>query len=228
MVFTVQGDQIAHLAWTDGAAATAASDPEAFHTMVEAAIGDPEHFVDRAAEAAARTDPAELLQTWRDGRRALARALAAVPDGGRIPWFGPPMGAASMATARLMETWAHGQDVADALGVERTPTARLRHVAHIAVRARGFAYGIHGREVPDVEVRVELAAPDGEVWTWGPDEATDVVRGPALDFCLLATKRRHRDDLSLRTDGAAAADWLNIIQAFAGPPGGGREPLADR
>lgn len=218
--------QIGHLAWTDEAAALAASAPEAFGAMVEEAMVDPDGFVDRGAEREAAIEPASLLLKWRDGRRALGRALAAVPDGTKIPWFGPPMGAPSMATARLMETWAHGQDVADALDVARVPSDRLRHVAHIAVRARGFAYSVHRMALPEAEVRVELESPGGDLWTWGPEAATDVVRGPALDFCLLATKRRHRDDLSLWADGDAAEEWLGVIQAFAGPPGAGRTPLA--
>jgi hypothetical protein len=48
------------------------------------------------------------------------------------------------------------------------------------------------------------------------------VTGPALDFCLLVTQRRHRDDLALETTGDDAAHWLTIAQAFAGPPGAGR------
>jgi uncharacterized protein (TIGR03084 family) len=130
-----------------------------------------------------------------------------------------------MATARLMETWAHGQDVADAFGVVRAPTDRLRHVAHLAVRARGFAYTVHGEEVPDAEVAVVLTAPDGTDWIWGDPDAPQRVTGPALDFCLLATRRRHRDDLALHATGPDADHWLAIIQAFAGPPGAGRPPV---
>ena len=57
-----------------------------------------------------------------------------------------------MATARLMETFAHGRDVADALGAHaRAATARLRHVCHLGVRTRGFAYLINGAaQAPDV------------------------------------------------------------------------------
>ena len=129
-----------------------------------------------------------------------------------------------MATARMMETWAHGLDVADALGVTREPTARLRHVAHLAVRALPYAFAVHGRPVPEVPVRVELTGPDGQAWTWGPAEAADRVTGPALDFCLRMTQRRHRDDLALVATGEVADAWLDVGQAFAGPPGTGREP----
>jgi uncharacterized protein (TIGR03084 family) len=140
----------------------------------------------------------------------------------RLPWFGPPMSAASSLTARIMETWAHTQDIADALGVTREPTSRLRHVAHIGVGARAFSYAVHDRPLPQAQVRVELTGPDGDLWTWGPAEAENRVTGPALDFCLLVTQRRHRDDLALVIDGPAAAEWMSIAQAFAGAAGTGR------
>jgi uncharacterized protein (TIGR03084 family) len=134
------------------------------------------------------------------------------------------MSAASSLTARIMETWAHTQDIADALGVTREPTDRLRHVAHIGVGARAFSYAVHGKSVPVAEIRVELAGPDGTVWTWGPAEAENRISGPALDFCLLVTQRRHRNDLSLDIEGPAAIEWMAIAQAFAGAAGTGRPP----
>ena len=134
------------------------------------------------------------------------------------------MSARSFITARLMETWAHGQDVADALAVERTPTERLRHVAHIGVGARAFSYVANGRQPNPAPVRVELVGPAGDTWSWGPEDASDRVTGPALGFCLLVTQRRHRDDVGLTAEGAAADEWLDIAQSFAGPPGHGRRP----
>jgi uncharacterized protein (TIGR03084 family) len=134
------------------------------------------------------------------------------------------MSIASSITARIMETWAHGQDVADALGVERAPTDRLRHVAFIGARALANSYQARGLPVPDTPVRVELRAPGGAVWAFGPEGAADTVRGPALDFCLAVTQRRHLDDLDLELRGPVANEWLSIAQAFAGPPGPGRRP----
>jgi uncharacterized protein (TIGR03084 family) len=109
--------------------------------------------------------------------------------------------------------------------VVRAPTARLRHIAHLGHRTFGHSFATHGRAAPVGAVQVRLRAPDGSVWTFGPDDATDRVEGPALDFCLLVTQRRHRADLALRATGAAAREWLDVAQAFAGPPGSGR--LAD-
>ena len=112
-----------------------------------------------------------LLDGWRSDRARLVEYARTVDPKARVPWYGPAMGARSFITARLMETWAHGQDVADALGVTRQPTDRLRHVAHIGVGARRFSYVANGRPVDETPVRVELVAPSGELWVWGPDDA---------------------------------------------------------
>lgn len=216
--------QIAHLEWTDTVALLAVTDPDAFARETEAAVIEVDSYVDDAARLGAARRPAELLERWRTGRAALLETLSAQPPGTRFPWFGPPMSTASMATGRLMETWAHGQDIADALGVRREPTARLRHVARIGVRARDYAYAVRGLTPPTEEFRVELTSPDGDVWAYGPQDAAQRVTGPALDFCLLATQRRHRDDLAVRAVGEDADRWLSIAQAFAGPAGPGRPP----
>ncbi|MEV8098102.1 TIGR03084 family metal-binding protein [Kitasatospora sp. NPDC085879] len=217
--------QLAHLAWTDQWSLLAARDPERFTAEAQRAFETGFDVVERGAAEGVGEPPEVLLGRWRTGRAELAAALAAVEPDTRLPWFGPPMKAPSMATARLMETWAHGQDVADALGAVRPPTARLRHIAHLGVRTMGFAFSVHGLPAPQVPVRVELGGPAGESWTWGAEDAADRITGPALDFCLLATRRRHPDDLALTAVGDTARAWLPIVQAFAGPPGKGREPL---
>ncbi len=216
--------QIGHLMWTDEVALLSATDAQAFNTLVGEALPKMDTFVDEAAEQAAVIEPARLLDRWRRGRAGLVEALHAVPTGTKLPWFGPPMSPASMVSARLMETWAHGQDVADALAITRTPTARLRNIAHIGVRTRNFAYAVHDKTPPEAEFRIELTTPGGEIWSWGPDSAAQRVTGPGLDFCLLVTQRRHRDDLALKAVGADADEWLGIAQAFAGPTGAGRAP----
>jgi uncharacterized protein (TIGR03084 family) len=217
------GHQIAHLAWTDEVSLMGIVDPERFMAVLAEAAADPGGYADSGAQAGNAQSPGEILVRWRAGRAALAVALAGVPDGTKLPWFGTQMSAASMATARLMETWAHGQDIADALGIQRVPTARLKHIARLAVRTRDYAFGMNDLTPPGNEFRVELGSPDGsEIWEWGPTDATDRVAGPALDLCLLATRRRHRSDLSLVATGADADTWLDIAQAFAGPPGQGR------
>ncbi|BDX35330.1 TIGR03084 family protein [Mycobacterium antarcticum] len=215
--------QIAHLWWTDRASLVAVTDEPGFRAIVDEASTNPTGFVDDGAERLAATPPAEMLAEWRRTRSRLHDELLGVVDGRRLPWFGPPMSAASMATARLMETWAHGLDVADALGVERPATARLRSIAHIGVRTRDFAFTIHGLPVPTEPFLVQLRAPDRSTWSWGPADAGQRVTGSAQDFCLLVTQRRPPAELDVVAVGEDAATWLTIAQAFAGPPGTGRQ-----
>lgn len=216
--------QIAHLAWTDEVAVAAATDRTKWDAIVLEAVEDPTGFVDAMALAGAQVLPVELLARWRAARTALDEALRSCPPGHKMPWFGPPMSATSMATARFMETWAHALDVAEATGVELEPSDRIRHVAHLGVRTRDFAFGLNDLEPPAQEFRIELRAPSGELWEWGPAGSEQTVRGSAYDFCLRVTQRRHRDDLNLVAEGAGADRWLDLAQAFAGPPGPGRSP----
>jgi uncharacterized protein (TIGR03084 family) len=223
--WTIQ-TQIAHLSWTDDAALLAITDPPAFHEELQKALADIDHFVDNGAFERAEQSPQSLLDQWRAGWAKLREALEGVPDGTKIGWFGPPMSAPTMATARLMETFAHGQDIRDTLGVTRTDSPGLRSIAHIGVRTRDFAFLINDKPVPSEEFRVELTAPDGSLWTWGPEGAAQRVTGSAFDFCMRVTQRRNRADLDLQATGADADQWLDIAQAFAGPPGEGRAPAA--
>lgn len=214
--------QIAHLWWTDRVALLAATDETAFGDVLAVAAQNPLGFVDAGAEELAATAPTQLLASWRADRAQLHDALLDVAGGRKLPWFGPQMSVASMATARLMETWAHGLDVADALGVHRAPTARLRSIAHIGVRTRDFAFSVHGLPAPAEEFAVRLRAPDGDEWSWGPADAAQRVTGSAEDFCMLVTQRRAPAELDVTAEGPDAARWLTIAQAFAGPPGAGR------
>jgi uncharacterized protein (TIGR03084 family) len=216
--------QVAHLAWTDDMAVLAMTDRDGWDAGVRAALEDPDGFVD--AEAARGSDvPAQvLLDRWTTSRNALAEAFADVPEGARIPWYGPPMSAISMATARFMETWTHARDVAAGLGVELPADDRVRHVVHLGVRTRGFAYATRGLELPASDVHVELTLPSGALVEHGPADAAASVTGSAHDFALVVTQRLHPADADLTVVGADAVEWLEIAQAFAGPPGPGREP----
>ena len=213
-------DQIGHLTYFDHAAATAVVDPDAFRASVEELFGAP-HRVDELT-LHRHLAPADLLAAWRANRQHLAEVAATLTDTDRIAWYGPSMGAKSFLTARLMECWAHGQDVADALGVERAPTDRIRHIAQLGVITRGWSYANRGMEVPAGDVRVELLGPSGAAWSFGPEDAGASVRGLAVDFCLVVTQRRHVDDTSLVVTGDIARDWMERAQAFAGGATDGR------
>jgi uncharacterized protein (TIGR03084 family) len=220
-------DQISHLAYFDEVTVQSAVAPEQFKAELAAAEANGGINPDTIAARFRDRTGAELLAWFDTARADLLSAFAELDPRTRLPWFGPAMSAASSLTARIMETWAHTQDIADALGVTREPTPRLRHVAHIGVGARAFSYAVRGKTPPPDPVRVELippSGPDRALWTWGPEDAKDRVTGPALDFCLLVTQRRHRDDVALVIDGPAATEWMTIAQAFAGTAGTGRSP----
>jgi uncharacterized protein (TIGR03084 family) len=224
-------DQIAHLAYYDSVAAMAIRDPAAFAAELEQAFAGVDGDMGTYEARTLRTDldgPGTLAH-WRAQSAILHQALEAMDPAARVPWYGPPMSGASMATARMMETWAHGQDVVDAVGARREPTARLRHIAHLGVRTRGFSFTLRGQDPPSDDVAVHLTGPAGESWTWGPDDAraaANAVTGPALDFCLVVTQRRHLADTGLAIRGPVAEAWMEVAQAFAGPPGTGRSPLS--
>jgi uncharacterized protein (TIGR03084 family) len=219
-------DQISHLAYFDDTGALALEDPEAFAPLAQAATEAMAAGIDPMSEHLARgrsMTPTELIEWWREAGRRLFEVLGVTDGSARVPWFGPPMSAKSFASARVMEVWAHGQDIVDALGVLRAPTARLRHVAHLGVRARGFSYAVRSMDLSSEPVYVALVAPDGTSWAWGEPDSSSAVTGPALDFCLVVTRRRHVSDVSLSVKGDAAVEWMEIAQAFAGPPGPDRQ-----
>ena len=219
-------DQVSHLAYFDETTLLSITDPDRFRREAAALAGRGDDFPDRIAAEYRHLGAAELLAWFHAARQALLGGYASADPGARLPWYGLDMGLASSVTARLMETWAHGQDVADALGIERPATSRLRHVAHLGIRSLPYSYAVHGLPQPGVPIRVELAAPDGGQWAWGPGDAADRVSGTALDFCLVVTQRRHRSDTGLAIEGTAAREWIAIAQAFAGAAGPGREPLS--
>ena len=217
-------DQIGHLAYFDEAALLSMTDPRRFRREAAELISAGADFPDRIAEQNRGKTGAQTLDWFRGARDALLAGYDRVDPAVRLPWYGPDMGVASSLTARLMETWAHGQDVADTLGVERSPSIRLRHVAHLGIRALPYSYAVNGRPLPVEPIRVALVAPDGDSWAWGPADTQNSVRGTALDFALVVTQRRHLDDTGLVVVGSTAAEWMGIAQAFAGARGPGRPP----
>ena len=235
-------DQIGHLTYFDGTAALAIVDPDGFHDAMRTLLGagtTGQSADDITLGPYRAMSPNELLAAWRANRAALADAGATLADDTRVAWYGPSMGSKSFLTARLMETWAHGQDVIDAVDAERPPTERLWHIAQLGFITRGWTYMNRGLDVPATPVRVELTSPAGERWSFGPqateqptepvtepdvEPGIESVVGPAVDFCLVTTQRRHVDDTDLVVTGASARDWMEKAQLFAGPPSDGPPP----
>jgi uncharacterized protein (TIGR03084 family) len=215
-------DQIAHLAYSDEVAEHAARDPDGFRRDLARRPREVRQ-ADQLARGRALAGP-DVLAWWRRARADEVTAFRKLGPRVRLPWFGPDMSAASFVTARVEETWGHGQDVADALGVAWTDTDRLRHVAHLGVITRVYSFTNQGRPAPTDDVRVELTSARGVQWTWGDVAATNRVRGRAIDFCRVVTRRRHVADTRLVVEGPVASAWMTVAQAFAGPPGAGRQP----
>lgn len=218
-------DQVAHLAFIYRLAGTAASDPETFKAMTAKVSAANFEAVVNGALAEFRNDPPEVLRNrFRAERDASIKALAAAPPDRPVPWLVRPLPPAVLASAGLMEAFAHGQDIADALGITRVRTDKLWHLAWFATLTWEFGYQARGQEAPDVTFRYELTAPEGGTWEFGPATAEQRITGPAEDFCLLVTRRRHRDDLAITATGDDANAWLDIAQAYRGPAGEGRRP----
>lgn len=221
-------DQVSHLAFFDDAARTAIEEPTRFREESAALIAGGMDFPDRIARELRTLGIDELLEWFTDARGKLQNTLRQNDPKSRIPWYGPDMSVASSATARLMETWAHGRDIYDALGVRHETSPGLRSIAHLGVSTFAFAHRLNGRPAPDHPVRVELQAPHPatDLWTWGPADAENSVVGPAEDFVLVVTQRRNVTDTRLVVTGPVARTWMGIAQAFAGAPGRGRPGLA--
>ncbi len=218
-------DQIAHLAYFDERASIALSDPERFRRDLDEMLARmAKESLDEITVGSLRSlSSRDLVTLWRESRRHLNAGADALTDQSRIAWYGPTMGAKSFLTARVMETWAHGVDIVDALGVTREPSDRLRHVAQLGFITRHWSYSVRGETVPTGAVRLELTGPRGDVWRWGPDDAQDCIEGSAEEFCLVVTQRRHPSDTSLST-GDLGTHWLQRAQAFAGAPSNGPPP----
>jgi uncharacterized protein (TIGR03084 family) len=218
-------DQIAHLTHFDEQASMAITDPAMFQRDLNEMLARSSHeSIDEITLTPLRElSPEELLARWRSARESLIMAASTLSDSSRVAWYGPSMGAKSFVTARLMETWAHGVDVVDALDVTRVATDRLRHVAQLGFLTRQWSYAVRGEVAPAGEVRLALVGPHGDVWHWGSLDADDIVEGSAEEFCLVVTQRRHVSDTAL-VAGDLGTHWLTRAQAFAGGPSEGPHP----
>ena len=214
-------DSISHIIQFDEVAVTLINGD---YTPLEEAAKIGAGYNDIGIQKGRAMPPSQVLEWWRSIRGEMDDYLGKIDPKTRIPWFALPMGARAFATARLMETWAHGLDCYDAVGVEPVDTDRLQHVARIAYMARAYAYKANGLELPDTPVRLELVLPSGKSWNQGPEGASDIIRGTVSDFCRVAVRRRHWKDTKLDVIGSEAKRFVEIAQTYAGLPGPGRKP----
>jgi len=224
-------DQVAHIAFFDHEALLAIQDPDRFRKRAEGVMD----VIMSGRNLRAYTNPLlnskllnskllnnrkpeSLLLFWQNIRKSLIKRLNKITPKDRLPWYGPDMSGPSFVTGRLMETWAHSQDVFDALQIRRVNCARLIHVAHIGVKTFNWSFIVRKLQVPGITPRVELTGPSGKVWKWGEPDAMERVWGSAEEFCLVVTQRRNVLDTGLKCQGKNAVKWLTITQAFAGVP----------
>lgn len=159
-----------------------------------------------------------LYEAWRDTCESVADAYAAADPKQRVKWAGPDMSALSSITARQMETWAHGQEVFDALGLQRQDKDRVRNICHLGVSTYGWTFVNRGLPVPDPAPHVRLTAPSGAVWDWNVPQPDNMVTGSAVEFAQVVTQTRNIADTALVTRGDAVSDWMAMAQCFAGAP----------
>jgi uncharacterized protein (TIGR03084 family) len=217
-------DQVSHLAWNDDSTVLALTHPDEFRRTRPHTPEGIQQMVDGVMTEHHHRDASDLLSWFLSSRSALIDAASAADPKLRMPWYGPDMSVTSKLTARFMETWAHARDITEALGLADVRTDRIRHVVFLGLQAMPNAFATNGLPPPACAVRLEVVAPSGELWLFGPPETADVVRGDAHELALLVTQRVHLVDTALRAEGDVARQWLRIAQAFAGPPGRGRAP----
>lgn len=214
-------DQILrHLHMWNEAAALSLRDPEEFVAMLQEALPKMATGGMRAYEDDRYGDLSgeNLREVWIKGARATADAFREADPEARLPWAGPPMSAQSSISARLMETWAHGQAIYDALGIDRQDEDRIYPIAELGVRTFGWTYSVRGEERPGVKPHIRLTAPSGEVWAFNEERADERIEGPATAFCQVVTQTRNIADVPLEVTGASAMDWMSKAQCFAGAP----------
>lgn len=176
--------------------------------------------------------PDELRERWRDCFQEMCELLDGADPKARLKWFGPDMGVRMFATARQMETWAHGQDIYDLLGRPRVYTDRLKNIAVLGIKTFGWTFVNRGLEVPPEIPYVRLTAPSGGIWEWNDPGQENRVEGLASEFCHVVTQGRNVADTRLEVAGDTARRWMAIAQCFAGgpedpPPPGQRTGLGE-
>ena len=222
-------DVLTHLhTWNWAANASLNDDPE-FTEMVVAVTPAAMKGELRTFENARYVDLTgrELLETWHSYAQEVAENFHQADAKKRVKWAGPDMSARSSITARLMETWAHGQAVYDLLGVERKSTDRIKNIVFLGLNTFGWSFKVQGQEIPAEVPYLRLTAPSGEIWEWNDPASSNQISGSAEAFCQVVTQTRNIGDTSLKVSGDIATRWMDSAQCFAGraeapPPTGAR------
>lgn len=214
-------DVLGHLHMWNWAAERSLNSPDDFRAMLTALFAEREkggELPDFERNWRGGIMGRELADAWAETFEATADVFAATDPSARVPWAGPDMSARSSISARLMETWAHGQEVYDVLGVVRQNHDRIRNIVILGVNTYGWTYAVREIQPPGPMPHVRLIAPSGEIWTYGDESAVERVEGAAEEFCQVVTQVRNIADTSLMVTGEVATDWMSKAQCFAGAP----------
>jgi uncharacterized protein (TIGR03084 family) len=206
-----------HLHVWNNAAGLSLTDSDAFSTFLKSmASGIGRGTLSSVEESYLAGLSGEVLRdAWIADAGTLAEQFAKADPLARLPWVGPEMSARSSITARLMESWAHGQAVYDLLGVERKDSDRIGNIVRLGVNTYSWTFLNRREELPGSMPKLALAAPSGALWTYG--EGDGQISGSATEFCQVITQTRNIADTTLLVEGDVARRWMAIAQCFAGP-----------
>jgi uncharacterized protein (TIGR03084 family) len=214
-------DVLGHLYMFDHAARLTATDPPAFREFMGALRErrlSGRSVPDTARDWLQGCHGQELLRRWHEHAHVLADTYRVLDPATRVPWSGPDMSVRSCISARQMETWAHGQEVFDSLGLVREERDRIRNIAVIGVNTFGWSFANRKLPVPPKKPYVRLLAPSGATWEFNEPDGHERIEGAAVDFCRVVTQTRNVADTGLMVLGPTAVAWMDIAQCFAGPP----------
>jgi uncharacterized protein (TIGR03084 family) len=214
-------DVVLHLYAGDFTAIISVNDAHAFRELREAIQRIRASGLSMLEESKLRfpvMTSSELLTAWKHQAERLGALLDSKAPGDRVAWSGPSMSVPTFAAARQMETWAHGQEIFDVLGIERMPRERIRHIALLGVKTFDWSYRNRGLSAPEAKPAVRLTLPSGLQLEWNTSTRDSSIEGTAFEFCQVITQVRHVDDTSLFVNGTVARQWMEIAQCFAGPP----------
>lgn len=222
---------IAHLhTWNHGADLSL-SDPEKFREFFERLVAHRDAgglVIDFEKAFCEGAEGRDLVRMWRDYYGPMSERFAQADPSARVPWAGPSMSVRSSVSARLMETWAHGQEVFDVLGVVRRNADRIRNIVILGVNTYGWTFHVRGETPPEPMPHLRLTAPSGEIWEYGDPSSAELIEGLAEEFCQVVTQVRNIADTSLKVTGPNATEWMAKAQCFAGAPNDPPAPGARR
>lgn len=212
-------DVLVHVHLWNDLVRLAVTDPERFRPLMTSWMALPTPPERRAYEnAQVPLRGRALLDAWQRGFEDLGASWRNLDPKQRVVWAGPDMSLRTSLTARLMETWAHGQAVFDVLGIDRKERDSVRNVAVIGAQTYGWSFKVHGLTPPGPMPAVRLTLPSGAPLDLGGDPASGSIEGSAVEFAQVVAQTRNIDDTALRISGGPARRWMEVAQAFAGPP----------